>query len=410
MARLIWLHVPETMDMGPGLSAEETEIRVLLEKKTVLNLIDAFCVAVKHYLRGEEDITYVDLYHKTKYLPSYALPMGIPSFSNIAGSGKSSLSHEQSLHRRPSVNDQGRDLASPAPERPSVTESHTGSNLPLPATTPGAVGPKSEKVEYLDASKPPRPSNGTVRSGASLADLDSILRPARTPPRYSLLDFFPFSLMVHYLRGHGKKVGGKKEALKQAQLRHHAATHNIPLEISLYLSSYIATLQNRKALDPPTTNGLLTALNQLVDALTGLERILTTPIPYSYSIHLWTVTTIYCFFLPFQLWSTLKYITIPGTIVASFIFFGFLVAGEEIENPFGYDKNDLDLDHFTNGIVRKELAAISAIPTPNPKDWVFSPSNNRIFTANEHSGDRVTPQEWVSRGVVSVRAALTTSR
>lgn len=29
------------------------------------------------------------------------------------------------------------------------------------------------------------------------------------------------------------------------------------------------------------------------------------------------------------------------TDIQSFIFFGFLVAGEEIENPFGYDKNDL---------------------------------------------------------------------
>jgi predicted membrane chloride channel (bestrophin family) len=59
---------------------------------------------------------------------------------------------------------------------------------------------------------------------------------------------------------------------------------------------------------------LILALNQLVEALTGLERILTTPIPYSsvalysqnrqiliaalrYSIHLWTVTLVYCFFL-----------------------------------------------------------------------------------------------------------------
>lgn len=38
---------------------------------------------------------------------------------------------------------------------------------------------------------------------------------------------------------------------------------------------------------------LLAALNTLCDSLTGLERILTTPIPFSYSIHLWTVTTIY---------------------------------------------------------------------------------------------------------------------
>ena len=41
------------MDMGPDVTGEEIKSRVLVEKKTVLNLIDAFCVAVKHYLRGE---------------------------------------------------------------------------------------------------------------------------------------------------------------------------------------------------------------------------------------------------------------------------------------------------------------------------------------------------------------------
>jgi putative membrane protein len=41
------------MDMGFDVSEEEKRARVLIEKKTVLNLVDAFCVAVKHYLRGE---------------------------------------------------------------------------------------------------------------------------------------------------------------------------------------------------------------------------------------------------------------------------------------------------------------------------------------------------------------------
>jgi hypothetical protein len=41
------------MDLGPDMSGEENKVRVLIEKKTVLNLIDAFSVAVKHYLRGE---------------------------------------------------------------------------------------------------------------------------------------------------------------------------------------------------------------------------------------------------------------------------------------------------------------------------------------------------------------------
>jgi hypothetical protein len=41
------------MDMGLDVPEEEKRVRVLIEKKTVLNLVDAFCVAVKHYLRGE---------------------------------------------------------------------------------------------------------------------------------------------------------------------------------------------------------------------------------------------------------------------------------------------------------------------------------------------------------------------
>ncbi|KAH9965276.1 Bestrophin, RFP-TM, chloride channel-domain-containing protein [Russula dissimulans] len=386
MARLIWFHVPA---------------RVLIEKKTVLNLIDAFGVAVKHYLRGEEDITYLDLYHTTKYLPPYTLPTGLPSTTNMTAPPASpSLQHEHVIRRRSAERDQG-DLTEQAPRRPSAAES--SSNLPFPATTPGLVEPKSGKMEYLDASSKPRTSSSTMKSGGSVADPDDILRPARLPLKYSLLDFFPFSLMVNFLRRRGRKVGGKKLALKQAQLHHHAVTHNIPLEISLYISSYISSLQTRKCLDPATTAGLLNALNSLVDSLTGLERILTTPIPFSYSMHLWTVTVIYCFFLPFQLWASLRYITIPGTIIASFIFFGFLVAGEEIES---YDKNDLDLDHFTNGILRKELAAICAMPTPDPKDWVFSPSNNRIFNAHIRSAERVTPEEWVRRGQGSLRVAL----
>ena len=39
--------------MGSDVTGEDIKARVLIEKKTVLNLIDAFCVAVKHYLRGE---------------------------------------------------------------------------------------------------------------------------------------------------------------------------------------------------------------------------------------------------------------------------------------------------------------------------------------------------------------------
>ena len=73
----------------------------------------------------------------------------------------------------------------------------------------------------------------------------------------------------------------------------------------------MAALQRRKALDVPTTSGfsesaahrairltvllalLMNQITTLTDALSGLERILTTPIPVSYSFHLWSVSILY---------------------------------------------------------------------------------------------------------------------
>jgi hypothetical protein len=64
---------------------------------------------------------------------------------------------------------------------------------------------------------------------------ESYLMPAYLPPKYSLFDLFPFSLLVQFLTHQGKEVKGKKGARLRAKLRDHAVSHNLPLELSLYL-------------------------------------------------------------------------------------------------------------------------------------------------------------------------------
>jgi len=151
---------------------------------------------------------------------------------------------------------------------------------------------------------------------------------------------------------------------------------------------------------------LVNSLNGLVDSLTGLERILTTPIPHSYGIHLWTVTLIYCWALPFQLVATLSWITIPAVAVVTFIFTGFLVAGEEIENPFGFDRNDLNLDHFCHNIIRAELQSITTVPVPDPAVWAFDPRNNSLFALDNQKDPTVPAEEWVRRGAGDIQHEL----
>lgn len=72
------------------------------------------------------------------------------------------------------------------------------------------------------------------------------------------------------------------------------------------------------------------------------------------------------------------------------------------------------MDHFTHSIIRPELMAITSLPTPDPADWVFSPSNDVVFDAHNLPTDRNasrviergTPNEWVAKGPAQIREAL----
>ncbi|KAG0702548.1 Bestrophin, RFP-TM, chloride channel-domain-containing protein [Suillus ampliporus] len=396
-ARIVWLHLPDNVyPDGQALTREQKEenkAKTLIEKKSVVNLLEAYAVAVKHYLRGEDGIFYEDLYHLVRFLPSYALPPSIPSVADL-NRPRDSMSDDVPASPR-SGHFHGSRLTKrvPAPD-----------GLPLPTTAP----PPSLRVTTFATENTLR-VDGRPQRGEKLSTGpdESFLAPAMNPPKYSLFDLFPFSLLVRMLTKNGVDVKGKRAARLRAAMRNHRGdnSYNIPLEISLYLGSYVSALQLRKTVDAPTMTQLLATLNQLVDALTGLERILTTPIPFSYSIHLWLVTLVYCLALPFQTWSSLKWFTIPATVLASFIFFGFLVAGEEIENPFGYDKNDLNMDHFVHNIIRKELRAIISMPKPDPGVWAFSSENDLLFASSDKD-ERAPPSEWVRRGIPKMQDAL----
>lgn len=427
LARTIWFHVPY-VDV-PQDKVVEMRAATVIEKKSAINLIEAFAVAVKHYLRGEETIYYEDLYHLVKFLPVYILPAGRPSLSLQEYGVEDRLAGAASTEgpaARKSTPDTHLDSESYDRDTTLTTaRSHSNRYPPAPAlktTSPTPVGTLSRNmsidIEKANNSQNPdllspsrsdapqqspkvgqRPSRNLHRRNTSTGT--TALLPARDPPKYALFDVFPFSLFVKVLVKKGKEVKGKKGAKLRARAGN--VSHNIPLEITFYLSSYISELQRRKILDVPTLTTLINSLNILIDSLTGLERILTTPIPFSYSIHLWVVTATFIFLLPFQLWTPFKYLTIPATAIATFVFFGFLVAGEEIENPFGYDKNDLNLDHFTHNIIRVELNALTSRPPPDMSDWAFNPENKNIFGGIEPG---VSPQEWMDRGEDQMRSVL----
>ena len=204
---------------------EQRKARTLIEKKTVINLIEAFAVSVKHYLRGEEGVYYVDLYHLVKYLPSYALPPGMPSLVDVTSATSDGASTRSPLrHRGDSSAPHPTDLEHAATDLPPpspMSATHQPGPLPFPATSPRKVSVQADlpmpRLQLNGRSKTidERQSKSfdekyadkaSTYSGRAGGDPSDFLLPARMPPKYHLLDLFPFSLLVGYLTKRGREV------------------------------------------------------------------------------------------------------------------------------------------------------------------------------------------------------------
>lgn len=152
--------------------------------------------------------------------------------------------------------------------------------------------------------------------------------------------------------------------LKLQQMNHP------PLEIAFWLGDYLQLQHRRHCLNIHQLTAMNQLLDRLVEALSGCERILKTPIPLAYAIHLKQLLLLYCLSLPFQMVGELSWWTGPVVVLISFTLFGIEAIGIEIENPFGRDANDLPLDAICETMLRNVEDLISL--TPANSEW-FEP-------------------------------------
>ena len=139
--------------------------------------------------------------------------------------------------------------------------------------------------------------------------------------------------------------------------------NNPPLEVAFWIGDYLQQQYKSGLLNIHHLVAMQDLLSKMVNDLGGCERILKTPMPLAYAIHLKQLLLIYCLLLPFQLVNTLGWWT--GAIVGliSFTLLGIEEIGIEIENPFGYDPNDLPLDAICNTMLRNIEDLTTLTPT-----------------------------------------------
>ncbi|MBD6616502.1 hypothetical protein FNW02_11795 [Komarekiella sp. 'clone 1'] len=128
--------------------------------------------------------------------------------------------------------------------------------------------------------------------------------------------------------------------------------NNPPIEVAFWIGDFLQQQYKRNCLNSYQLTSMQELLNNLVDNLGACERILKTPMPLAYAIHLKQLLILYCFLLPFQIVNSLGWWTAIITALVGFTVFGIEAIGLEIENPFGYDANDLPLDAICNTMKR----------------------------------------------------------
>lgn len=98
----------------------------------------------------------------------------------------------------------------------------------------------------------------------------------------------------------------------------------------------------------------------------GCERIKATPLPFAYSLLLHRTAYAFCLLLPFALAHALGWWTPLLVLIVCYTFFGLDTLGDELEDPFGDDANDLPLDALVRTVERELLAAAGRSDLPPP--------------------------------------------
>ncbi|MBV6652799.1 MAG: bestrophin family protein [Mameliella sp.] len=140
----------------------------------------------------------------------------------------------------------------------------------------------------------------------------------------------------------------------------YATKAHVPNHIALQLFQRLAEAHRNGEINEGDYINIKAQHQSLLDILGACERIKKTPIPFSYAVYLKIFITIYAVLLPFALVNTFHLMSIPLSMFIFFALLGVELLGEEIEDPFGLDCNDLptgDIAHTIKGNIFEILEA-----------------------------------------------------
>ncbi|EER59833.1 protein of unknown function UPF0187 [Acidovorax delafieldii 2AN] len=154
--------------------------------------------------------------------------------------------------------------------------------------------------------------------------------------------------------------------LTPAEFEQARGTSNPADTLMLQMGRDLGECVRRGQIDPCLAAQVDGTLSSLTASAASCERIKNTPVPFSYTLLLHRTAYMYCFLLPFGLVDTTGFMTPFVVGIVAYTFFGLDALGDEIEEPFGLESNDLPLDTLCRAIEINLRESLGETDLPPP--------------------------------------------
>lgn len=163
------------------------------------------------------------------------------------------------------------------------------------------------------------------------------------------------------LRDHLRSISDREKLEGESVWGSGAALKHLPNELTLKMTQRVNERAASGAITGDQQRIVEGDLERLLNVTGACERILRTPIPYSYSMFMKKFIFLYAITLPLGFVATFEWWTVPVVVIVFYLLVSIELIAEEIENPFGEDENDLPLDDISETISKniKEILPVT---------------------------------------------------
>lgn len=131
----------------------------------------------------------------------------------------------------------------------------------------------------------------------------------------------------------------------------------LPVELTALVEAFIKRGHDRGWFHAPQASQLSVQVNTLIDAYGKMETIRYTPYPVAIMIHQRQVLALFGAVLPLAIVEDSAWWSILIVSLVMFTLYGIEAIATQLEDPFGYDRNDINMDAIVED-AREEMSVM----------------------------------------------------